>query len=157
MGDAGAVKQGLLARMKEQESVPKDKFEKKVQFRDPVPTKEQEERRTAFGNRLVLNTLAVSSNSSKAIVKESNLPRKRHEPKEVKRLKRVEKQMRKEEKKEQKEKNRKKKKKTFHNMNELKADPLKEKKLANVRAKEQKENQMPEKKVTASTEVSQLN
>ena len=40
MGDAGAVKQGLLARMKEQESAPKDKFEKKVKFSEPSPTKE---------------------------------------------------------------------------------------------------------------------
>ena len=157
MGDAGVVKQDLLALMKEQAKAPKDKCEKKVKFSEPGPTKEQEERRIAFGNRISLNTLTVSSNSSKVIVKESNLPRKRHEPKEVQQLKRVEKQMRKEEKKEQREKNRKKKKKTFHNMNELKADPLKEKKLANGRAKEQKENQMPEKKVTASTEASQLN
>jgi hypothetical protein len=42
----------------------------------------------------------VNSNSSRVTVRESNLPRKRHEPKEVKQLKRVEKQMRKEEKKE---------------------------------------------------------
>ena len=146
MGDAGAVKQGLLARMKEQAAAPKDDFEKKVQFREPVPTKEQEERRTAFGNRLVLNTLAVSSNSSKAIVKESNLPRKRHEPKEVQRLKRVEKQMRKEEKKEQREKNR--KKKTFKRFIKLKADS---------RATEQKENEIPEKNAAATTEASQLN
>ena len=157
MGVARAVKQDLLALMKEQAAAPKDKCEKKVKFSEPGPTKEQEERRTAFGNRYSLSTLAVNSNSSKAIAKESNLPRKRHEPKEVQQLKRVEKQMRKEEKKEQREKNRKKKKKTFHNMNELKADPLKEKKLANGRAKEQKENQMPEKKFTATTEASQLN
>ena len=146
MGDAGAVKQGLLALMKEQAAAPKAEFEKKVQFSEPVPTKEQEERRTAFGNRLVLNTLAVNSDSSKAIVKESNLPRKRHEPKEVQRLKRVEKQMRKEEKKEQREKN--KKKKTFKKFNKLKADS---------RATEQKENQIPEKNATATTEASKLN
>ena len=139
--------------MKEQAAVPKDKYEKKVKFSEPSPTREQEERRTVFGNRLSLNTQAVSSNSPMAIVKESNLPRKRHEPEEVQHLKRVKKQIQKEEKKEQKEKDR--KKKTFNSR--LKADPLKEKKLANGIAKEQKENQMPEKKVTATTEASQLN
>ena len=146
MGDAGAVKQSLLARMKEQESAPKDKFEKKVKFSEPSPTKEQEERRIAFGNRLSLNTLMVSSNSSKAVVKESNLPRKRHEPNEVQHLKRVEKQMRKEEKKEKKEKDR--TKKTFKKVNKRKAD---------IRATEQKENEIPETKVTATIETSQLN
>ena len=143
MGDAGVVKQDLLALMKEQAKAPKDKCEKKVKFSEPGPTKEQEERRIAFGNRISLNTLTVSSNSSKVIVKESNLPRKRHEPKEVQQLKRVEKQMRKEEKKEQREKNR--KKKTFKKFNKLKADN---------RATEQKENQIPEKNATATNEAS---
>ena len=146
MEDASTVKQDLLALMKEQAAAPKEKCEKKVEFSEPGPTKEQEERRTAFGNRFSLSTLAVSSNSSKAIVKESNLPRKRHEPKEVQNLKRVEKQMRKEEKKEKEEKDR--TKKTFKKVNNLKA---------NSRAKEQKENQMPENQVTAATEASQLN